>query len=162
MEYLKLFEILYKQQVRYLLCGGLAVNIYGIPRMTADIDLIIDFENKNINKFENVTKKISYFSVLPISIKQMVDVDIRNKFIKEKNLIAYSYFNNFKNVMSMDVLIDLPFLFEEMWNRREIRKADDFEINIVSVNDLIGLKKYSNRKQDKDDIILLSQIKNGK
>ncbi len=37
MEYLKLFKLLDAREVRYLLCDGLAVNIYGIPRMTADI-----------------------------------------------------------------------------------------------------------------------------
>lgn len=63
--------------------------------------------------------------------------------------------------MSMEVLIDVPIDFKEMWNRREVRKADHFEINIVSVDDLIVLKKYANREQDKSDIILLSKIKNG-
>jgi len=43
MEYLQLFKKLSEEQVRYLICGGLAVNIYGIPRMTADIDLLLDF-----------------------------------------------------------------------------------------------------------------------
>jgi len=61
------------------MCGGLAVNIYGIPRMTADIDLIVEFEKENIIRFENALKIISYTSNLPISISQMVDAEIRNK-----------------------------------------------------------------------------------
>ncbi|MEI6508127.1 MAG: hypothetical protein WCO54_06550 [Bacteroidota bacterium] len=65
------------------MCGGLAVNIYGIPRMTADIDLIVEFEKENIIRFENALKIISYTSNLPISISQMVDAEIRNKYIKE-------------------------------------------------------------------------------
>ena len=47
MEYEKLFDCFYNNKVRYVICGGLAVNIYGIPRMTADIDLIIDFSAEN-------------------------------------------------------------------------------------------------------------------
>jgi len=46
MEYLKLFEQLQQHDIRYMLCGGLAVNVYGIPRMTADIDIVLDFEEK--------------------------------------------------------------------------------------------------------------------
>ena len=50
MEYSLLFEQLEKQKIRYLLCGGMAVNIYGIPRMTADIDLLLDFNEDNIER----------------------------------------------------------------------------------------------------------------
>ncbi len=158
MEYLKLFKLLDAREVRYLLCGGLAVNIYGIPRMTADIDIILDFEDENLLKFEEITKIISYNAVLPFSIKQMVNKEVRSSFIKEKKLIAYSYFNNLKNVMSLDVLVDVPIPFNELWDKREVRTSFDFKINIVSINDLIQLKKYSNRKQDNDDILLLSQL----
>ena len=49
MEYLELFSKLEQFKVRYLICGGLAVNIYGIPRMTADIDLLLDFTEKLLN-----------------------------------------------------------------------------------------------------------------
>lgn len=52
-----LFESLNNKSVRYLLCGGLAVNLYGIPRMTADIDLIIDWDEKNVELFEDVLKE---------------------------------------------------------------------------------------------------------
>ena len=51
MEYLELFSKLEQFKVRYLICGGLAVNIYGIPRMTADIDLLLDFTEKNVTDF---------------------------------------------------------------------------------------------------------------
>jgi hypothetical protein len=61
--------------------------------------------------------------------------------------------------MSMDVLIDVPLNFADMWERKTTRTADEIDIHIVSVNDLIKLKEYSNRKQDQDDIYLLSQIK---
>jgi hypothetical protein len=130
--------------------------------MTADIDIILDFEEVNLLKFEDITKLISYTAVLPFSIKQMVNKEVRSSFIKEKNLIAYSYFNNLKNVMSLDVLVDVPIPFNELWDKREVRTSFDFKINIVSINDLIQLKKYSNRKQDNDDILLLSQLNNGK
>ena len=64
--------------------------------------------------------------------------------------------------MSLDVLVDVPIPFIELWDKREVRTSFDFKINIVSINDLILLKKYSNRKQDNDDILLLSQLNNGK
>ncbi len=158
MEYLELFKKLEQKQVRYLICGGLAVNIYGIPRMTADIDLLLDFTDENIEKFENSVKLLMYQSRLPLSIKSLVDKESRQKAIKDKNLIAYSYFNSRSSYMSLDVLIDVPILFQNMWEKKEERSVEGIKVNIVSVEHLIDLKKYANRKQDQDDIILLSKL----
>jgi hypothetical protein len=159
MDYLGIFEQLHKHQVKYLLCGGLAVNIYGIPRMTADIDLILDFDKDNLKKFEICVVNAFYQSQIPVSLSLLSTQQERIKLVKEKNLIALSYFNTRGNVMSMDVLIDVPLNFADMWERKTTRTADEIDIHIVSVNDLIKLKEYSNRKQDQDDIYLLSQIK---
>jgi hypothetical protein len=147
--------------VRYLLCGGLAVNIYGVPRMTADIDLILDFDEDNLKQFEICVVNALYQSQLPISLSLLSNKQERIRLIKDKNLIAFSYFNTKANVMSMDILIDVPIVFEELWERKSTRQNDGSPIHIVHIDDLIKLKEYSNRKQDLEDIYLLSQIKNG-
>ena len=158
MKYIQLFQKLDQYQVRYLICGGLAVNIYGIPRMTADINLLIDFTDENIDKFENALKILMYQSTLPISIKTFVNIEERQKAIKDKNLIAYSYFNIQANYMNLDVLMDVPMAFGELWNEKESRMVNGTAVNLVSVEHLIELKKYANRKQDIDDVILLSKL----
>jgi hypothetical protein len=159
MDYIGIFELLHKHNVRYLLCGGLAVNIYGVPRMTADIDLILDFDYENLKQFEICVVDAFYQSQIPISLSLLSAEQERIKLIKEKNLIAFSYFNTKANIMSMDVLIDIPLGFAEMWERKTTRTTEDIDVHIVSVDDLIKLKEYSNRKQDIDDIYLLSQLK---
>ena len=158
MEYFQLFKKLSQQQVRYLICGGLAVNIYGIPRMTADIDLLLDFTDENIDKFETAIKILMYQSTIPISIKTLVNKEERQKAINDKNLIAYSYFNSRSNYMNLDVLMDVPIAFEELWNMKEERIIDGVSVNLVSVEHLILMKQYANRKQDIDDVILLSKL----
>ena len=158
MEYTQLFQKLEQQNIRYLVCGGLAVNIYGIPRMTADMDILLDFTEENVSKFESAVKLLQYQSVIPLSIKTFVTKEERAKAIAEKNLIAYSYFNSAANYMNLDILMDVPFPFDEMWREREQRKIKDISVNIVSVDHLIEMKKYSNRKQDQDDVLLLSKL----
>jgi hypothetical protein len=158
MEYIELFEQLQKQEIRYLVCGGLAVNIYGIPRMTADIDILLDFEEENISRFENAMEVLEYHSSIPVSLITLLDKAERDRIIKDKNLIAYSFFNSRSEYMTLDVLIDVPFSFDLMWNQREIRKQDDLSINIVSLQHLIDMKKYSDRQQDNDDVLLLTKL----
>lgn len=158
MEYLDLFKKLEEQKIRYLICGGLAVNIYGIPRMTADIDILLDFTEENIAKFENAMKILMYQSSLPITLKIFVSENERKKVIAEKNLIAFSFFNSLANYMSLDVLIDVPIPFDMLWETKENRQLERINVNIVSIENLISLKQYANRQQDRDDIILLSRL----
>lgn len=51
MIYLDIFRGLQEEGVRYLVVGGLAMNLHGIPRMTADVDLYVDLEKANASRF---------------------------------------------------------------------------------------------------------------
>jgi hypothetical protein len=48
MFYLDLFRCLHEHDVRYLLVGGLAMNLHGVPRMTMDVDLILAMDDANL------------------------------------------------------------------------------------------------------------------
>ncbi|WP_020526335.1 nucleotidyl transferase AbiEii/AbiGii toxin family protein [Flexithrix dorotheae] len=160
MEYLNLFRKLFENRIRYLVCGGLAVNIYGIPRMTADIDLLLDFNQVNITNFNKSVKELAYQPHAPISLEMLLDEEKRMDVVKNKNMIAYSFYNTLSDYMNLDVLIDAPFDFDHLWNNRETRKIEEVEVYIVALEDLIAMKKYANRNQDKQDIIMLSKLKN--
>lgn len=49
MNYGLLFKELSSNKVQYLICGGLATNLYGVHRMTADMDIILDLNESNLN-----------------------------------------------------------------------------------------------------------------
>jgi len=158
MEYIKLFTVLGQYKVKYLICGGLAVNIYGIPRMTADIDLLLDFKEDNIKNFEIALKLLLYKNTIPISLNNFVNKEEREKVIKNKNLIAYSYYNSNSGFMSLDVLLDVPLEFDDLWKRKTVKESNGTSMNIVNIKDLITLKEYSNRLQDQNDVLLLSKL----
>ena len=160
------FEILFKKldegKVQYLICGGLAVNLYGVTRMTADIDLLLDLTENNISNFQSIIRELDFFPVLPLPMKLLADKINRHKLIEEKNLIAYSFYNSKKGFMNIDIIIDIPKSFNELWERKEVRSIDDFYIYILAINDLIELKEFANREQDKNDILMLRKMQNAK
>ncbi len=161
MNYLLLFNSFQKNEVRYLICGGLAVNLHGVPRMTADIDIILDLSEQNIDRFQKSVSETNYKLSIPVQLKDISDSKFRTKLKTEKNLVALSFYNPDKDFVVLDVLIDFPEEFEKLWSNREIKKVKDVNINLVSIDDLIALKKYSDRIQDQQDIHYLSKIKNG-
>lgn len=89
MEYIQLFKKLEREKIRYLVCGGLAVNIYGIPRMTADIDILLDFVDDNLSRFEQSIKELKYLSVIPVSIRTFVSKEEREKAIQNKMMLFF-------------------------------------------------------------------------
>ena len=160
MDYLSLFKSLYEENIRYLICGGLALNLYGVPRMTADIDLLLDFEKENLKSFEKVLKSLNYEQLIPVPFSSLSKESVRKELKQKKNLVAFSFFNHDKGVMSVDILINMPTSFNEYWKRKKVRSAENIKLWLVDPNDLIEMKKRSNREQDKDDIVSLQKIVN--
>lgn len=158
MELVQLFEALNAANIKYLLCGGMAINIFGIPRMTADIDIILDFEETNLRNFHAQISRLHYSSSIPFPIIQLAKKENRDSLLQSKNLIAYSYFNTQANMALLDVLVQVPIDFNTLWEHKEIRKFGSVDIQIVCVEDLILLKQFSNRLQDQEDILLLSKM----
>lgn len=40
-----------KQAIEYMISGSMALNIYSIPRMTRDIDIVIQLYKKDVDRF---------------------------------------------------------------------------------------------------------------
>ena len=47
----RFFRELEASKVRYLLVGGLAMNLHGVPRMTMDVDIILAMDEPNLQAF---------------------------------------------------------------------------------------------------------------
>lgn len=152
-----IFASLNKHEVKYLLCGGLAVNLYGIPRMTADIDLLIEWEENNIERFEAALAEHRYKNNLFFQLKTLIPAEVRLKYYQEKNLVAYSFSSDTLRAMTLDVLTHSNIDFADCWARKEIRTLQDVPIYLLSVDDLIALKSFADREQDHSDIINLKK-----
>ena len=154
----EIFASLHEHEVKYLLCGGVAVNLYGIPRTTADIDLLIDWNEKNISRFELALSEHGYKNNLFFKLKTLIPASIRLQYYTEKNLVAYSYSSDLFNAITLDVLVQSNLDFETCWNRKETKFLKDIPVYLLGLDDLIAMKDFSNRDQDKADIINLKKF----
>ena len=96
MYYLEVFNKLNKAKVRYLVVGGVALVLHGVVRLTADLDLFVDLEENNLNKLLKALAELGYKPRLPVSPTDFANRAIRENWIKEKNMIVFSYID-FKN-----------------------------------------------------------------
>ena len=151
------FASFQRHEVKYLLCGGLAVNLYGIPRMTADIDVIVEWTELNVERFEVALEENGYKHNLLFQLKTLIPASVRLQYFKDKNLIAYSYSSDLLRAVSLDVLTQATLDFKTYWERKEIKYLKTVPVYLLAVDDLIQMKQLANREQDKADIINLKK-----
>ena len=159
MYYFEVLEALYRNKVKYLIVGGLAVNLYGVPRVTQDIDLIISTSRSNIAKLLTVLKNLGYIPRLPVDPSQLAEPDKVKDWTRNKNLKAFSFHHKKDNFRVVDIVLVHPLDFEQSFKNKTIKKVKDVKIYLVSIDDLIKTKEKSGRAQDLSDIELLRKAK---
>lgn len=150
---------LYENKIRYILVGGLAVSLHGAVRFTADVDIILSLDNENVKDFISMMNKLGYKPKVPVDPVDFTNPQKRKEWIDNKNMKVFSFYNPEKPIEIVDVFVDNPIDFENMYNRKVVKKAKNIEIPIASIDDLIELKKISGRDQDKLDINKLQELK---
>jgi len=151
--------MLYDCKIKYILVGGLAINLYGIPRTTIDVDIMIELNNDNILNLINCFKANGFRFRQPIDEKKLTDKEYRKQLKEEKNVIVLTLENPNNPIEVLDLFIDNPIDFNKAYSRKKILKVDDFEIYIASIEDIIEIKKISNRPIDISDIENLKLLK---
>ena len=146
------FSGLYRNKVKYLLGGGHAVNIYGANRSTYDIDILVDLSDENLTGLLKTVKELKMVPQLPVDINDIKSEKIRNQWINDKNLIVFSLYKQDEPYHTVDIFLKPVIDFGEIYDRKKIIKYNDFEIHVISKEDLINLKSMANRKKDIIDI----------
>lgn len=159
MYYLDLLKEFHTSGIRYMIAGGLSVNLHGIPRVTQDIDIIISLDSENIRLVNSVLEKLGFEPSLPVNPEDLSDESIREAWIREKNLIAFSFHHKTDNYRVVDIVLVHPLDFDSAYLNRTVKSVRDFTINLVSIDDLIKMKKFSGRNQDISDIELLEKLR---
>lgn len=159
MFYYEILKALEENKIKYLIVGGLAVNLHNVPRMTNDFDLILDMNEENLLNFVNLMKTLGYVSRVPVDPLLLAEKSVRENWINEKNMKAFSFYKEDENYKVIDIVLEYPIDFNESFNHKCIRRIKDIPIYYVSIDDLIKMKKYSGRDQDLNDIEMLEKVK---
>ena len=152
MLYLDLFRSLAEHNIPNLLVGGVAVNLYGIPRMTMDVDLVIKFTTESVSSLEEMCRELSLVQIQPVTFQQLADPKERERLRSEKNMIAFSLRSPVPSDPTVDLLLETVWDFDTAWERRVVRKVADVPINMASIADLITMKLALGRPQDLADV----------
>lgn len=154
----RIFKSLNEARVKYMLAGGIAVNLYGIERATADMDIVVLLDENNLLRLVGMSERLGLKPKIPVNIADIVDPEKRRVWIKEKGMKVFSLYDSKNPFLILDVLIDFKFNFNEVYKRRKKIRLDDTTISVVPLDVLMAMKKETSRPQDRADVFYLGKI----
>lgn len=154
----KLFKALNDAEVKYLVCGGIAVNLYGIERATADIDIAIKLDEDNLTRFISVAKELGLKPKIPAKLEELIKPEKRKEWIAEKNMVVFTLYDENAPFFLVDIFVEEPFDFQTVYKKRKEIILDDIPIHLVPIDVLIEMKEKTGRPQDKADAYYLRKI----
>ncbi|MDD5452378.1 MAG: hypothetical protein PHT49_10840 [Desulfovibrionales bacterium] len=158
LNFLKLFSTLNNKKIRYLVAGGVAVNLYGIERATGDIDIVVHLERHNLEKFVEVMKGLGFKPKIPVKLEDLCSKEMRDKWVREKGMKVFSVYDPQNPYFLLDVFVEEPFDFDKVYEERKNIKAGNVRIPLVPIKRLIEMKKKVGRPQDIADVYYLRKI----
>jgi len=161
MFYEELFRQLNKKRIDYVVVGGVALVMHGVVRFTADLDLMLHLEEKNLRRFVDLMGEMGYKPRIPVRAEGLVDVDQREQWVEEKNMLVFSFYHPREAVSLVDVFIQELLPFEEIKAHAVEMKLGNLSVPVISIEDMIIMKKQSDRPQDAEDIKALKRLQPG-
>jgi hypothetical protein len=147
------FRALVEADVRFLVVGGLAVNVHGFMRMTLDIDLVVNLEVGNIVRAFAALSSVGYRPTVPVSDAEFGDVKTRESWVRDRNMRVLRFHSDEHFDTPVDVFAAEPFSFDDEYDQATIRElAGVGGIRVVSLPTLLRIKEAAGRSLDIADI----------
>lgn len=147
-----------RQKVKYVIVGGIAVNLLGYLRSTADMDILVEMSNENLGKIVNILRKQGYRVKQPVDPIGIANEKIRYEWIHNKHMKAFNFYKE-DELKEVDIIIDTPVSFKEAKKSARRLKIDNIILPVISISNLIKMKKGTARSVDKLDIEELKKIR---
>lgn len=145
--------------VRYVVVGGVAVVLHGYPRLTADLDLVVDLAPEQAAAAIDAIVGLGYRPRLPVDPGDFADPDVRRGWVEERNLRVFSLHDPGDPVADVDVFAEHPIPFDELWADSVVLTVGGTDIPVASIDHLVRLKEEAGRPQDELDIEALRRIR---
>ena len=129
-----------QHEVKYLVIGGIASVLYGVPRATFDLDIFIEATTDNARRL----------------LEALLNAGLATASLTSMEELLANEITIFKDRVRIDVQTSTPGLsFQEAWKRRTTMNYQGQEFFVVSKQDLISSKRAAGRDVDLEDVRLL-------
>ena len=135
-----IFASFQKNDVKYLMIEGIAAVLYGVPRATFDLDVLIEPSAQNAERL----------------LKGMIEAGLGTASLTTVEDLLSKEITIFTDRIRLDVQTSTPgIVFEDAWERRVTMNYKGQALEVVSLRDLIASKRAAGREVDLQDVRML-------
>ena len=139
--------------VDYAIVGGHAVALHGAVRGTIDIDLVLQWSERTLRQAELALNRIGLVSRLPVGAEDVFAN--REDYMQSRHLLAWNFHNPDDPSEQVDIIIG----YDLATMRTERMELPGGPVEVLSVDDLIAMKRDSGRPQDLEDVRALERLR---
>ena len=144
-DFLKVLKAMEDEGVDYILIGGFAVILHGLPRFTMDMDFFIQMVEQNVHKLRK-----ALYSTFGDSDIEEITFDELAKY----PVIRYGTPNGFH----IDIMAQLGEIATYDDLEYEIMEIQGQKIRVATAETLLKLKEGTIRPEDKGDVLFLKEL----
>lgn len=134
------FSSFHSHNVRYVIIGGIAAILYGVPRATFDLDILIDPTPENAQRLLDALLEAGLGTASLTTTEELLSHEI----------------TIFRDKVRIDVQTSTPGVdFDRAWAEREEMSYAGQTFYVVSREHLIASKRTAGRARDLEDVRLL-------
>ena len=134
------FRSFQQHDVRYVVIGGIAAILHGVPRATFDLDILIEATPDNAQRL----------------LDALLDAGLGTAALTSPGDLLANEITVFKDRVRVDVQTSTPGVrFVDAWSRRRTVAYQGQEFFILAKEDLIRSKRAAGRPVDLEDVRLL-------
>jgi len=148
---LKILKDLSNEKMPFVIVGGAAIVLHGIPRSTLDIDVIVPAEAGVVAKLFSLIERKNFL----IRDKYIVSIANRPHLL----IGQWITLQNKSGGELVDIFFENEKEFNKIFKRSNEIKTREFNLRVASLNDLQAMKRASGRMIDLADIALIKERK---
>lgn len=152
------FAALNTARVRYVVVGGVAVVLQGHPRMTVDLDLVVDLAADQARAAVAALTGLGLQPRLPVPAADFADPEKRRAWIEQRDLQVFSFFDPTEPMREVDVFGTEPLPLDELLADATVVDIGGVPVPVASRAHLVTMKRLAARPQDLADVAALEEL----
>ena len=137
-------------EVEFIVGGGVAAVLHGVERVTLDIDLALDMEPANVEKFLQVMRKLRLQPRVPVPARDLMSREAVGRMIAEKGAMVFSFVDFARPLRHVDIVLQDNLSFEELSTGARKIVIEHRAIKIMGIGKLLETKRAITPLRDKD------------
>ena len=136
--------------VEFVVGGGVAAVLHGVERVTLDIDLALNMEPPNVDKFLRVMQELRLQPRVPVPARDLMSREAVQRMIAEKGALVFSFVDFDRPLRHVDIFLRSNLSFEELSRNAKQVLVENRAIKIMGIGKLLEIKRSILPLRDKD------------